>query len=154
MLRDPHTPNRRSAGFTLIELMIVVAIIAILAAVALPAYGDYVRRGQVNEAFMRLADYRAKMEQYYQDNRNYGTANCADGAGAPWNTFVPVGPQLFTYACATSNGGQGYTITSTGAVSRAAGHVYTVDHNGAPGTTTYKGSTVAKACWLVRGSEC
>ena len=61
-------------GFTLIELMIVIAVVAILAAVALPAYGDYLRRGQLPEAFTNLADLRVKMEQYYQDNRSYGAA--------------------------------------------------------------------------------
>ncbi len=65
----------RMAGFTLIEVMIVVAIIAILASIALPSYNDYVRRGQIQEAFGYLSDSRVKMEQYFQDNRNYGTAS-------------------------------------------------------------------------------
>lgn len=60
--------------------MVAVAIVAILAGTALPAYTDYVRRGQLPDAFSALADYRVKMEQYYQDRRNYGTAACTDEA--------------------------------------------------------------------------
>jgi type IV pilus assembly protein PilE len=73
--------------------MITVAIVAILASVGYPAYTDYLRRGQLPEATAALSDYRVKMEQYFQDYKNYGTTNggdCANGANAPaWNNFVP-----------------------------------------------------------------
>lgn len=147
-------PNPR--GFTLIELMVTVAIVAILAGTALPAYTDYIRRGQLPEAFSALADYRIKMEQYYQDHRNYGAAACADVTGAPaWATFTPGGAANFTFSCALLDAGQGYRVTATGKTGvSAAGHTYTVDHSNNQNTTAYKGSTVAKACWLSRGNEC
>jgi type IV pilus assembly protein PilE len=156
-----NTVERRAAavrGFTLIELMIVVAIVAILAGVALPSYFDYVRRGQLPEAQAALSDFRVKMEQYYQDNRNYGAANCADAGPPSWSagngTLNYGAAQFFTYACSLSGGGQGFTITATGSSGRAAGHDYTITHANARGTTQFKSAVVAKGCWLIKGSEC
>ena len=150
---------RSAAGFTLIEVMIVVAIVAILAAVALPAYNDYVRRGQLPEAFGALADYRVKMEQYYQDNLSYGSSGtnvCADGASAPsWNNFAPGGQKYFTYSCATTNAGQNYTITATGVAGQVGGsnqHIYTINDANARTTTKFKGATSTATCWLVKSS--
>ncbi len=54
-------------GFTLIELMIVVAIIGILAAVAIPSYQDYTARAQVTEAVNLTAGFKTGMAEYYQD---------------------------------------------------------------------------------------
>lgn len=152
------TPNRSQRGFTLIELMITVAIVAILAAVALPAYGDYVRRGQLPEAFAGMSDLRVKMEQYYQDNRNYGGTNCADSTPPSWAAGTPTltysGAQFFTFTCAVTNGGQGYTLTATGNSGRATGHVYTLTHANARATTLFKNTSVSASCWLTRGNEC
>ena len=151
--------GRKASGFTLIELMIVVAIIGILAGVAYPAYTDYVRRGQVSEAFSQLSTFHAKMEQYYQDNRNYGSAStCAsDTSASTWNGFAST--QHFDYVCTTTSPNQTYTITATGKTGTAAnGNVYTISPNsngdGARGTTKFKGSTASKSCWVAKGDEC
>ena len=65
---------RREKGFSLVEVMIVVVIIGILAAVAIPNYNDYLMRSKVPEATSRLSDLRVRMEQYFQDNRTYAAA--------------------------------------------------------------------------------
>lgn len=141
-----------SRGFTLIEVMIVVAIVAILATVAFPAYTDYLRRGRLPEAFTDLSDYRVKMEQYYQDKRNYGAGTCASGAsGAPWNAFVD--KKYFNFSCSLATGAQGFTLTATGK-GGAVGYDYSVDHAGAKKTTKFAGSTVTKSCWAVKSADC
>lgn len=63
--------RRRSAGFTLIELMIAVAIIGILAAVAYPAYQDSVRKGNRTSAQAFMMDVAQRQKQYFLDNRGY-----------------------------------------------------------------------------------
>ncbi|MNX78836.1 Fimbrial protein precursor [compost metagenome] len=144
--------SKQAAGFTLIELMITVAIVAILAAIGYPAYGDYVRRGQLVEGFTQLSDYRGKMEQYFQDNRNYG-ADDACATAASWKTFAPADAKNFSYACQLTDSGLGYVITATGS-SRATGHQYTINQNGVRGTIKFKGTTVSVSCWLVKGTTC
>lgn len=62
---------KRTAGFTLIELMIAITIIGILFAVAMPSYSRYMVRGKVAEAPTVLMDLQLRQEQFYQDNRSY-----------------------------------------------------------------------------------
>ncbi len=154
--------RQRDAGFTLIELMIVVAVIGILSAIAYPSYTDYIRRGRLPEAFTTLADLRARMEQYYQDNKNYGASggsDCATDASANgWNKF-PSG-DYFDFACQTKTAagdttGQSFTLTATGkAGTVTAGHVYTINQDGVRATTFYKGAAVTASCWLTKSTSC
>jgi type IV pilus assembly protein PilE len=150
-------------GFTLIEVMVVVAIVAILAAVALPSYRDYVRRSQVTEAPTFLSDYQIKMEQFYQDNRSYGNGGCVTGGAVATSwTFATSGAKYFTFTCTGNNanaqGFQGFVITATGLTTKAStGHTYTLTNNGGTvtrQTTQFKGATSTANCWLVSGTEC
>jgi type IV pilus assembly protein PilA len=63
----------RSSGFTLIELMIVVAIIGILAAIAIPAYQDYIARAQASEAVQLMAGAKTPLSEYFADNGRWPT---------------------------------------------------------------------------------
>ncbi|OOG50181.1 pilus assembly protein PilE [Rhodanobacter sp. C01] len=150
-----HTHRKPAAGFTLIELMIVVAIVAILLAIALPSYTDYITRGKLTEAQNNLAAYRVSMEQYYQDNRNYGGATC--GVPAPTSTSL----KYFAITCAPVGGGstaQAYLATATGdAGTSVAGFTFTIDNSNNQQTTAEPagwGSGTIN-CWVIRkGGSC
>ena len=140
----------RSAGFTLIELIITVAIIGILAAIAIPAYTQYVIRGKLTEAFTELSSGQLKLENYFQDNRKYGNGGtCGPTFNATTN---------FSFGCVTSNNDQNFVLTATGVNSgAAAGFVYTIDDSGTKKTTGLPSgwSGTNKTCWVVRASgEC
>ena len=67
--------DRRSAGFTLIELMIVVAIIGILAAIALPAYQDYTKRAKMSEVMLAASACRTTISEVFQTATSLPSAN-------------------------------------------------------------------------------
>jgi len=76
---------RKQQGFTLIELMIVVAIIGILAAIAIPAYQDYTIRAQVSEGLNLTGACKAAVTEYYQDQGDFPTDNDTAGLEAAAN---------------------------------------------------------------------
>jgi len=125
----------RSSGFTLIEVMVTVAVVAILAAIAIPSYSQYIMRANIIEAIAGLSDMRVKMEQYFQDQRNYSggggiTPPCQAGSVAPLPTA-----KYFTFAC-SNLGATTYTVTATGkAGTNMAGFAYTVDQAGTKTST-------------------
>ena len=108
----------RQRGFTLIEVMIVVAIVAILSMIAIPSYRDYIIRGQLTEATTALQSYRAMMERYFQDNRTYAakgafTPPCQTGDDASRT----VGK--FVISCTAAPTATAYTLQATGTGSMA-----------------------------------
>ena len=74
---------KKQQGFTLIELMIVVAIIGILAAIAIPAYQDYTIRAQVSEGLNLAAGSKTAVTEFYQDTGGWPADNTAAGVEAP-----------------------------------------------------------------------
>lgn len=80
-----HHPQAQQ-GFTLIELMIVVAIVGILAAIAIPAYQDYTARAQMSEGLSLMDGAKTTVTEYWSNNGVFPTSNTA--AGLPTNTTI------------------------------------------------------------------
>jgi type IV pilus assembly protein PilE len=150
-----HVHHRTPRGFTLLELMIVLAIIGILAAIAIPFYNNYITRSKITEAVGALSDLRVRMEQYYQDNRFYN----ADGSvgDTTCGNVTQAATTNFTFACVSANSGQSYVWTATGR-SSMAGFTYTVNQVNARTTTIAAPapwSAVTQNCWILNeGGGC
>ncbi len=135
-------------GFTLIELMITVAVIGILAAIAYPNYTDYVKRGKAAEATSTLADMRNRMEQYFQDNKTYLDAG---GSTAPCAATGAI--KYFTYACSTQTATT-YTLTATPVVGQGMDNFsFSINQDNLK-KSTFDG-TDGPNCWLnKKGGTC
>ena len=141
--------GRTARGFTVIEILITVAIIAILVAIALPSYQEYVLRGKITEATSVLSDLRLRAEKFYGDNRTY----------VGFNQATP-GARYFTYACDDGAGGavaqNAFRCTASGVAGEGMGDfTYTINQsnvrtsafNGRPGWNN------SATCWVSKKSE-
>lgn len=128
----------KEKGFTLIELMITVAIVGILTSIAVPSYRDYVLRSKIGEATGSLSSLRIRLEQYYQENRTYENA-CKDNTLAP----IPSGLKYFNINCTLE--GDTYTIKAIG-----LGFEYTVNESNQKTTAKVpEGWTSSDSCWVI-----
>ena len=131
---------KKIKGFTLIELMVTVAIVGIIASIAVPGYRDYVLRSQITEATSNLSGLRVKMEQFYQENRTY-TGACTNGTLAP----IPTGLKYFAITC-SNLGSDTYTLTATG----TNGFTFAVDETNSRSTTAVPSGWSSNAtCWIL-----
>lgn len=97
---------KEQKGFTLIELMVVIAIIGLLAAIAIPQYSDYVTRSRIPDATSGLAAKRVRLEQFFQDNRTYaGAPDCNNDTGTS---------NFFDFTCDGSEDADSFTLTANG----------------------------------------
>ncbi len=104
-------------GFTLIEVMITVAIIGILASIAVPQYSDYVTRSRLVEAQSKLSDTRVRLEQFFVNNRTYVGFACTQAA---------IGSENFGIDCTPIPTASTFTIKATG-VNKMVGFSFTLD---------------------------
>lgn len=137
-----------ASGFTLIELMITVAILGILSSIALPSYRDYVTRGKIPEALGTLAAKRVQMEQFFLDNRTY--------VAAPACTSDATTSKYFTFSCSAQTATT-YTLQAVGQGSMA-GFTYTLNQSNAKATTAVPSGWATPSpntCWVTKkGGVC
>jgi len=140
-------PSHLNSGFTMIELMIVVVVIGILAAIAVPMYGDSVTRSKIIDGTTKLGDFHTKMEKYFMDNRTYLN-------GAACGVANPVaGPDdNFTITCVPTAGPpETYQAKADGVPARGmTGFRYTIDQANARASTGPGGKYTNANCWALR----
>lgn len=149
---------RAAKGFTLIELMVAVAVVAILSAIALPAYTDYITRSKLVEAHTHLSNLRVKMEQFFQDSRTYVGGPCAPtGASATQIKY-------FDFSCPAGQPTPNtFTIQAVGKPGTdLAGITFTINESNVRATTVTASTTIANKgysgnanCWVTKkGGVC
>ena len=140
-------------GFTLIEVMITVAIIGILVAIAYPSYSDYLTRGDLAEAPNGLSAMRANMERHFQDNRTYATVGdfttpCAAGTDAS-RKFGK-----FQISCDGEPDGDSFSLQAVGE-GRVSGFTYTINQAGQQSTEAPDPWPSCDSKWMMKkGDTC
>lgn len=143
--RQPH----RHGGFTLIELMVAVAIVGILGAIALPSYQEYVKKGRRVDAKNAVLDMAAREERFFATQNKYTMVPADLGYQGAFPVAVPSGSQSFykldVIADATSFSA---TATPTGTQVSDKCYAYGINHLGAQSNTASDGGANATPdCW-------
>ncbi|OWG19385.1 prepilin-type cleavage/methylation domain-containing protein [Delftia sp. K82] len=139
------TPGRRRAarGFTLIELMVVVAVIGILSAIAYPSYAEYLRKSRRTDGRRALLEAAGAMEKYFSANLTYEGATL--GGTGVYASRSPDG--FYELSLSPDPTASSYTLIASPLRSQLSDkcHTFTYDHLGVGGVR--KGTLSARDCW-------
>ena len=140
--------NSKQSGFTLIEMMIVVIIVGLLAAIAIPSYSEYTTRSKRSEGLALLSEGAARQERFFAQNNSYVTNSANISQLALRNTSGPVVTSDNNYydmsVSSVANDG-GYTLTATQKIGDVACGNLTLNALGIKGRSG-SGKTVEQ-CW-------
>jgi type IV pilus assembly protein PilE len=142
---------KQNRGFTLIELVIVVAIVGILSAIAMPMYRDYVVRANRTEAKTALAEVALAQERYYSVNNQYSTTIASLGTVMSLGNNGLTENGFYSISITAPNPAAGYTLNAT-PQSKAGQdtdkcNILTLTSTGSKGvSTSYSGYSAAN-CW-------
>ena len=147
--------KKAAAGFTLIELMITVAIVGILAAIAYPSYAAYLAKGRRADARVQLASAQQWTERFYSENFSYATDTASNAISTTFSLQpfsqsprVGDGTAIYTLSVAVGATGQTYTLTA----SPVAGNAMATDACGnftlnSTGRRGVSGTEALLTCW-------
>lgn len=142
------TDDSLQAGFSLVELMVALAIAAFIAAFAVPSYRDHALRGQLPEMSSALQLGALRLEQYYQDFRSYRNGDLC-GITLPDS-------DRFVLRCTSPDDGQSFLLTARGS-GALTDFAYTIDHLGQTRTIALPPTwgPALRDCWILkRGATC
>ena len=132
---------RRRSGFTLVEMLVVVAMVAILSAVAYPSYVSQVTKGRRADAKQALVELAQKLERFYTERGTYVGATL--GSAGVYASTSPAGYYTLTI---TSQTVDGFTITAAPLGNQASDSCGTLGYNQIGDRSVAAGATVAQ-CW-------